>query len=368
MPAAVPVPVEASPWASPGAGAEAAAPRASFGERMLAEPPAVAPSAEERRRGGEPEHMGVLPRPVESAVPSFLAAAAAAGIVAASNAAADPQRPASARSAGRPVVKQGSEAVDLLWFDGESVARIRRRPPWRVLLTDLASAQEVDPEESAMGNTPEEIEDRRDVLHVLVHGGALDDYGIAEALEQSVRADGKIIQPLILTAGQLTFTFDELEMLKATLSAAMPFAHGDEHLTAATAAAKDFLSTPGLLATGAVIESLTLRVREAFARVKRPVPHDYLQVQSERALLEKRHYQKREVFSKTHLRGLFFPFGAQNPLPAYLPEDVTKKLPLYQRFSIRMVAEVHRTADQNEVHPAALRALALGRTLGNRQS
>ena len=60
------------------------------------------------------------------------------------------------------------------------------------------------------------------------------------------------------------------------------------------------------------------------------------------------------------------PVGASDPIPAYLPEEVSKKLPLYQRFAVRMIVEVHRTADQNEVHPAALRALALGRTLGSR--
>lgn len=91
---------------------------------------------------------------------------------------------------------------------------------------------------------------------MLVHGAAVDQYGISEALEQGVRADGKVINPLVLTTGQLAFSFDEMEMLKATLSAAMPFAQGDEALTAATTAAKEFLSTPGLIATGAVIESL----------------------------------------------------------------------------------------------------------------
>ena len=358
-------PIETSPWAASGGAPDPA--RGSYGERMQKEPQAPPTPTDERRLRGEPEHLGGLTRSGETAVPSFLAAAAVAGVVAASNAAADPPPPVPSRGAGRaPLQRIASEAVDLVWFDAESVGRIRRRPPWRVLLSDLENAPEADSEEGALGNTPEEIEDRRDVLHVLVHGAAVDQYGISEALEQGVRADGKVINPLVLTTGQLAFSFDEMEMLKATLSAAMPFAQGDEALTAATTAAKEFLSTPGLIATGAVIESLTLRLREAFLRVKRPVANDYLTVQGERALLEKRHYQKREVFSKTHLRGLFFPIGAQDPIPAYLPEEVSKKLPLYQRFSARMIVEVHRTADQNEVHPAALRALALGRTLGAR--
>lgn len=333
----------------------------------MAEPPPQAP-VDDRRLRGEPESLGSLPRPQETALPSFLAAAAVAGVVAASNAAADPPPPVPSR-ANRPAHAPklvGAEAVDLLWFDPGSVARVRRHKAWKVLLTDLEMEPEVDPEEGALGNTPEEIEDRRDVLHVLVHGAAVDDYGIQEALEQAVRADGKIIPPLVLTTGTLGFTFDEMEMLKATLSCAMPFAQGDEPLTQATAAAKEFLQTPGLIATGAVIDSLTGRIREAFGRVKRPVANDYLTVQSERALLEKRHYQKREVFSATHLRGLFTPIGGANPMPAYIPEEVAKRLPLYQRFAVRMIVEVHRTADQNEVHPAALKAIAVGRTLANR--
>ena len=326
MPPPVPLPaapIETSPWAQ-GAAAAQSAPqealsRGSVGERMMLDGPAetAAPAK-------------VLPVPKQRAA------------------------------------RVASEAVSLVWFDPGSVARIRRRPPWRVLLVDLENEPEPDTEEGALGNTPEEIEDRRDVLHVLVHGSAVDGYGISEALEHGVRADGKIINPLILTTGQLSFTFDELEMLKATLSAAMPFTAGDEALTAAATSAKEFLSTPGLIATGAVIESLTVRIREAFLRVKRPVPNDYLTVQGERALLEKRHYQKREVFSGTCLRGLFQPAGASDPIPCYLPEEVSRELPLYQRFPVRLIAEVHRTADQNEVHPAALKALALGRTLNGR--
>ncbi|MBK8258847.1 MAG: DUF2169 domain-containing protein [Polyangiaceae bacterium] len=364
VPVSPPPQVELSPWANAGSSAPAqpAPSSGSFGERLTQESPQAL--TEDRSRRGEPEHLGTLPRPVEKAAPTFLAAAAVAGVVAASNAAADPLPPAPVRGASKPrSYRQSTDAVDLVWFDGESVARVRKRPPWRVLLLDLEEATEQDPEEAVLGNTPEEIEDRRDMLHVLLHAQSADEYGISESLNQAVRADGKIINPVIATAGQLAFVFDELEMLKATLSAALPFAAGDEPLTSATTSAKEFLSTPGLVATGVVIDSLTTRIREAFLRVKRPVANDYLTVQSERALLEKRHYQKREVLSKTHLRGLFFPDGSSNGIPTYLPEEVSKKLPLYQRFSVRMIVEVHRTADQNEVHPAALKVLALGRSI-----
>jgi hypothetical protein len=48
-------------------------------------------------------------------------------------------------------------------------------------------------------------------------------------------------------------------------------------------------------------------------------------------------------------------------VPVYLPEAAAKKLPLYQRFKARLIAEVQLAVDQYETHPAALRVLAVGR-------
>ena len=38
-----------------------------------------------------------------------------------------------------------------------------------------------------------------------------------------------------------------------------------------------------------------------------------------------------------------------------------KKLPLYQRFRARLIVELYFQEDQYETHPAALKALAIGR-------
>jgi hypothetical protein len=89
----------------------------------------------------------------------------------------------------------------------------------------------------------------------------------------------------------------------------------------------------------------------------------YLDDQAERALLERRAYQKRSVFGEPHLRALFFFSGAANGVPTYLPEAVGKKLPLFRRFRMRMLADVHHQCDQYETHPTALKSAALVRVI-----
>ncbi len=106
---------------------------------------------------------------------------------------------------------------------------------------------------------------------------------------------------------------------------------------------------------------MTTRVREAFANSNRPVAATYLDDQTERALLDRRAYQKRSVFGEPHLRSSFFFAGSSTGIPAYFPEAVGKKLPLFRRLRVRMLVEAHFQADQYESHPAALKAVAVAR-------
>jgi hypothetical protein len=53
--------------------------------------------------------------------------------------------------------------------------------------------------------------------------------------------------------------------------------------------------------------------------------------------------------------------GSQTPFPTYIPEPVSLKLPMYQRFRARIIAEVHQQEDQHESHSLSLRVLALSR-------
>lgn len=250
--------------------------------------------------------------------------------------------------------------LELLWFDPKSAARIRRRPPWRRIL-DEAAAEKAD--EPALPNQGVPPEERRDVLLVLARGEATDGEGASAAVSAGIRDDGVFAPPLLLLAGELRFAFDEVETLKGTVTTATPFMGGDEPLKATVDAAKDFLATPGLLTAPAVVEALAGRIRDAFGRTKRAVPAGYLEAQTERALLEQRHYQKRVFAGAPSLRALLQAPADKGSMLAYLPADVASKLPLYQRFPARLVAEAHLSADQYESHPFALKILALARQI-----
>jgi hypothetical protein len=109
--------------------------------------------------------------------------------------------------------------------------------------------------------------------------------------------------------------------------------------------------------------TLTIKIREAFVKSSRVVGPTYLDDQAERALLERRAYQKRSVFGGPHLRALFHFAGTESGVPAYFPEALAKKLPLFRRLRVKMLAEAHFQADQYESHPSALRAAAVARVL-----
>jgi hypothetical protein len=252
-------------------------------------------------------------------------------------------------------------AIQLVFFDGDSMPRIRRTPRWRSILLDLEKRPpDPDLEDPAFAKDPSEVEDRREIFEILARGAPAIAIEINEALVAAVRDDGKLVSPLLLAAGELQLPFDEIETLRATVTTVTPLAGNDENLRASIDIAKQFLAIPGLTTAPAVAEGLTARIREAWNQGKRVVAPGYLDAQTERALTEQRHYQRRTVFGGTHLRALLH-CGGQTPIPTYLRESVAKVLPLYARFKVRLVVEVHLQIDPYETHQAALRGLALAR-------
>jgi hypothetical protein len=254
------------------------------------------------------------------------------------------------------------ETLELVWIDPKSAARIRKRAPWKLLVDEARqAARAADAGDPELPNQAVPPEDRRDVFLILARAAATDEGGVAAALSQAVREDGKFAPPLVLVAGELRLPFDELEGLKAAVTTATPFAGGDEPLKAAVDAASDFLKTPGLLTAPAVVEGLTDRIRQAFGRVRRAVPPGYLDAQMKRALLEHRRYQKRMFGGAPHLRSLLQVPGNKEPMLVYFPADVAAKLPLYERMPTRLIAAAHLSTDHFEAFPFALEALALAR-------
>jgi hypothetical protein len=296
--------------------------------------------------------------------PTHAKSAALSGVVGASNAAADLRADGSLAQGQR---KPRGTAMQLLWFDPDILPRVRRKKPWKELIDELdASPYDADLDEPAPGETAADIEDRREVNQVVALGNPSGETAVELALDDGVRDDGKFVSPLLLVAGELTLGFDELETLKAVVSIATPLATGDEELKNAVGEAVAYLSVPGLVSSADVAQSLTTKIRETFARGKRAVPATYLDTESERALLEKRAYQKRNVFGGPHLRALFFFAGSTTGIPTYLPEALAQQLPLFRRFAVKLIADVAFQADQFESHPTALKVGAIARMIAPR--
>jgi hypothetical protein len=364
-------PIAAPPIAAPPAPPPPASPAAA---PPLVESPWIASTGRSVAAGAAPAALGAAVAPAVMPVRHPDAAATQGSALSVSNAAADVSagwtspRPEAYRPppAQPPIApfQETRELLQLIWFDRDAVPRVRRQPSWKRILGALED-EPPDAELDDVGSTeePVEIEDRREIFEILARGEPTDGPGIQEALAGGTRDDGKFAAPIKLIAGELGFPYDELETLKATVVTVTPLVGNDEALKATVAAAQDFLKLSDMRTAPAVAEGLTTRIREAFAQGKRAVPQTYLDTQVERALLEGRHYQRRAVFGGPNLRALLTPGGSSHQIPAYLPDSLAQKLPMYQRFKARVIAEIHPQVDQYEVHPAALRVVALVRAL-----
>lgn len=266
------------------------------------------------------------------------------------------------------------EILDLVWFDPESVPRLRRKPAWRPIL-DGAERAPVDPDldDPALAKDPMLVEDRREVFEILARAEPLTAASLDDTLARCQRDDGKFVPTVALFSGELELPFDEIATLRATIGTVTPLIGTDEALRGTVDTAKELLALPDLTAAPAVAKGLTRRIEQAFSQGKRAVPADYLETTRERALIEQRKYQRRTVFGDKHLRALLrFDTGESPPrttvgkpqgnaVPVYLPESTAALLPLQARFRARFVAEVRLAADPAESHPAALKVLALAR-------
>ncbi|HEY4118373.1 MAG TPA: DUF2169 domain-containing protein [Byssovorax sp.] len=344
-----------SPWAGSGGPRAEVKPGKSIGENAV-------------------EAAGVAPTTQEDA---------SKGVLAVSNTAAGPSkapwsRGADGASAAEPAAKAEAAtghaldsrvALHLVWYAPDAVARICRVPAFRAALDardrEAADAAEEDVEidERSPAHDPVEVEDRRDVFDILARAEARDVGELAGALAGAVRKDRRFVPPLVLFGGDLAFPFDEREVLKAIVGIVTPLSPGDEPLKAAIKDAREFIASPDF-APAAVVESYGARIKEALEKSRRVGLVD-LDASVERALVERRAYQRRGVLGMTALRAQLHALTGttSKPAPAYLPEDVAKKLPLFARFRARIVGEAIFQEDPAEQHQGAVRVLALARVV-----
>ncbi|HTJ84552.1 MAG TPA: hypothetical protein VL400_22690 [Polyangiaceae bacterium] len=251
------------------------------------------------------------------------------------------------------------DVVELLWCEPEVAARARRKPEWRAIADAVAG------EGDAPGLTDEPAagEDRLEVTEILKRGAPAAELDVDDALATAVRPDGRFAPKMLLLAGEVVLDLDEIEELRATAGAARRFASDDLDIEAALARATAFLATTALATSRSVAADLTREIEAAFVKTPRDAGPTWLREQAERALLERRSYQRRDVFGQRHLSARFFQPGSATGIPTYLPEALAASLPLFRRLRLRMLVEVHFQADQYAAHRAALRAVAVARTL-----
>ncbi len=360
--APIPAPLADSPWAG---GSGRAMDPVSGG--------ASGPTAGPGLGAAQPAAAAAAPGIVLSAlVPS---SALSSGAVAASNAAAAAAWAASAPSsdplaapATRPAARayrEPRDVIELLWFDPETPPRLRDVPEWKKLLEDMKKPdKDIGFDDEVPPKPPKEVEEKKDIFGVLTRGEPTDVEGVQYAITNAIGEDGGFSPPLVLLGGELSLPFDELETLKATVTAVTPLIAGDKRLKDTVDTVNELLKTPWLQSSSGVAEGLTAKIKEAFAASSsRMLPPSYLDQHTERMLLEQRHYQRRTVFGAVWIRTLLLPPGGSTPIPTYLPEDVSKKLPMFQTVKARVIAEAHAQQDQYETHPSALKVTALGRVI-----
>jgi hypothetical protein len=272
----------------------------------------------------------------------------------------------------RAVARQASapEIVELVWFDPDKAAGLRRTPAFAPLLAEIdrermrtlrakgASYDEPPPPEESP-----EARTRRDVLAVMARAPLTAGAALAQAMLEAVDEAGCYEAPLVLMSGRLFFPFDELETLKATVTCVTPLVAGNKALKETLDTVSELLQTPWLQSSGEVAEGLTEKVREAFKQGGRVLDPSYLDEHTERILLEQRAYQKRMVFGEKWIRALLTPGASKLRVPTYIPESLAKELPMFTAFQARVIAEAHVQQDQYESHDTALKTTALGRVV-----
>jgi len=251
------------------------------------------------------------------------------------------------------------DPLELLWIDPESTARIRRKPEWQLLLDAERPHRKASDLLPVLTNQEAVAEGRADVMAILARAPESDGAAVRAAVAAGARAGGKFAPPLLVVEGELLLAFDGLETLKGLAANAVPFAADDDALEVAVAAAVEYVRMPGLLATPSTLEALARRIREAFARIPRGVPADFLDAQTQRALLEHRRYQTRVFHGAPHVRILLHAQGSS--MLVFAPLDIAMSLPLRVQVGARLIVEAHLFTDQYDPQPFALQLLAAAR-------
>lgn len=276
-----------------------------------------------------------------------------------------PPPPAGIRRTAPPEVRvppPADKAIEVVWVSHALNGRLRTHPSWsRLFAAANTKAMRTTMVSASLIDSADDPNVEADAAAILSRA-KLGDVDLEIALFDSISDGGALVPELILLSGEIELPFDEVEAMKLLIEAAAPLARGDARLAETLELATAMARTP-LQHAPDVAAALGESVRDAWSQANRTLPPEHLDAQVSRALLSRRAYQRRDLFGETVVRALFTPAGAPQPIPAYVPEDAARRLPLFSRFPARILAELWAQQDQHEESAVSLRALAIARTL-----
>jgi hypothetical protein len=357
----------AAPRGAPPAPAAAApvAPPAVAPPAPLAVAPPAPPAPAAAQRAAPPAPVAVTPTASVAVPLAHAASAAFGGVATASDAAIAATAIASSAGATSAPIHRGARTsqgrgIRLLWHDEEALLRIRNHPRHKPA---LRKRERIVAERRHVVETPD-AEDAAEVLCILQEVDPTREVEFGAALERGFDDEGRFEADIVRIDGVLHVALDETELLAALVSTMAPYSKEDARVGTAVEAAAAFLEAARRVSVPEVAHRLAESLRLAWGDWGgRPMGVAEVDELASRAVLERRSYRKKHVLGGMHLRATMTIPGSATSQPAYLPESCAKSLPLFLRFGVRALCEVHPREDATEASPSALRVVALARAL-----
>ena len=257
-----------------------------------------------------------------------------------------------------PEASSGRQAVvSLLCFDAAVGPRLRRVKRFASAFQPKARPKRGQPVDAPH---LEPRGDRADVLRVLSFGQPSEAAEIHRLLADSLEDVDELDRPLVLVAGELRPTFDELETLAATVAVVKQVAGTDKKVLASLALGQEALAAPIAPRPKTTI-GLVRQLEQAASSLQ--LPPRYVPAEVERVLVEGRKYKRRTVLGDVRMRADLALAGGGEPQLVYLPDTVATSLPSLVAFPVMALCELIPREDFAEAQDDALLAVALGRVI-----
>ncbi len=197
---------------------------------------------------------------------------------------------------------------------------------------------------------------RRDVARVFRDAKVLDLDRVGSILSTTLQ-DDPAERAFVVLSGELVWTFDPSESLRAWIAVGTPMAADPRIKEAIEHAERTRLES--IAAVPDVLLAAVERLRDAVKTVTKMVGASTIESSVERYVIEERGFGRRRLWGERRLRAHLHG-RVRAPIPLYFPESAGWDAPLAQRFPARILGELRNRQDPTEASPVCVRALAFG--------